>query len=144
MKDYGVADPKKELKRKFLADIAEKIADETEKERRSRGGGVEMDSSEVFRIYSNDSKAAEADNKLIRLLEKKDKTKEEEMRLAQLLKVKGIPANPNILGLSDPNVTGGVGTFRVSSIDEIKRLDMSHELMFPLKEGIRKKKGGIR
>jgi hypothetical protein len=122
-------DPRQELRRKFLKGIADEIEKETVKERKSRGGqDGEMESKEVFRVYSNASKALQPGNRLINVLEKKETEKEtaDEAKIQRILGKSSKGVKPILIDLPKTGVQEA-RMLQLTSLDEIRRLDKEQE-----------------
>jgi hypothetical protein len=136
-------DPKEAVKRKFLKEVANRIAQETSKERRTRGADDgEMDSSEVFKVYTH-SPDSNTDNKLIALLEKKNKKEEEKERLKAIFGESSGGVKPVLIDVSPTPQKDTLDVLRVASIDEIRKLDKNHELLMSYDPKKKSPKGGI-
>jgi hypothetical protein len=89
-------DPRYKARKDFMKEIAEKIAKEAEKIKKetSKGRKLEMESSEVFKVYMNDKKPMEEGNRLINLLDNRQRTLKSKEMSSQNLRYDGILHNP--------------------------------------------------
>jgi len=101
------------------------------KERNSRGGqDGEMDSKEVIKVYSSGSNPLQPDNQLMKILEMKERAKEDEKKANRILEKLPRGMKPILLELPKTGAIG-VDTMRVASLDEIRRLDKEQGLLLP-------------
>jgi hypothetical protein len=66
-------DPRIELRKKFMKQVMGRIGKETERIRNERGGRkIEMDISEIFTTYLNESRPINENNRLMKVLKEKE------------------------------------------------------------------------
>jgi hypothetical protein len=128
-------DPRQMLKKRFMEAMMKQIKDEAEKLKKEAPGGreLEMDSSEVFRLYSNERRQLREDHPVLKALEKKEQ-RAEAQRLGRL----GIDADrmpgdiplelsarrAKLIEIPDARILQDSKAFTVKTLDELKAYDL--------------------